>query len=252
VDRKATTKSFNFASKRNLDFYYVSAADGTNVVKVFEEAIRKGLECKEKPPDDFFVSWSYERWPMRGGCAERRSDRSVWLPAQDEVMEFLHEGEDVPLGGKRPVAAEAESGGDTATRDDAPPTDNAATEPVEAVTFAVTIPEGVEPGQQLQVHVYACDLKSWMALLKLSVSLYLWTCAKRRPHEACPWCVCGLVAGEHSRWTRTAGHGAAWRWSWAAVANHCATHRMSSANSHAPVSIQRSEARQRQLSGCTS
>jgi len=34
VDRKATTKSFNFATKRNLDFYYVSAADGTNVVKV--------------------------------------------------------------------------------------------------------------------------------------------------------------------------------------------------------------------------
>ena len=80
VDRKATTKSFNFATKRNLDFYYVSAADGTNVVKVcqcccgwlgvaapytlwtkhvaaqvFNEAIRKGLECKEKPPDDFFV-----------------------------------------------------------------------------------------------------------------------------------------------------------------------------------------------------
>jgi hypothetical protein len=86
VDRKATTKSFNFATKRNLDFYYVSAADGTNVVKVcrgtthipsrpcgvptaapckrdllelcaqvFNEAIRKGLACKEKPPEDFFV-----------------------------------------------------------------------------------------------------------------------------------------------------------------------------------------------------
>jgi hypothetical protein len=85
VDRKATTKSFNFATKRNLDFYYVSAADGTNVVKVccapdhmwsrsmqlyttawlmlfsqrsvqvFNEAIRKGVECKERPPDDFFV-----------------------------------------------------------------------------------------------------------------------------------------------------------------------------------------------------
>jgi len=28
LDRKSTTKSFNFATKRNLDFYYVSAADG--------------------------------------------------------------------------------------------------------------------------------------------------------------------------------------------------------------------------------
>ena len=34
VDPSATSKSFNFASKRNLDFHYVSAAEGTNVVKV--------------------------------------------------------------------------------------------------------------------------------------------------------------------------------------------------------------------------
>ena len=34
VDYKITQKNFNFANKHNLPFYYVSAADGTNVVKV--------------------------------------------------------------------------------------------------------------------------------------------------------------------------------------------------------------------------
>jgi Rab-like protein 2 len=63
LDPSATSKSFNFATKRNLAFQYVSAAEGTNVVKVFEEAIRLGIACKEKPPDDFF----------------------------DEVLEFLNE-----------------------------------------------------------------------------------------------------------------------------------------------------------------
>lgn len=34
ADLKATQKSFNFAKKLNLPLYFVSAADGTNVVKV--------------------------------------------------------------------------------------------------------------------------------------------------------------------------------------------------------------------------
>jgi hypothetical protein len=34
ADRTATEKTFKFAEKYNLPFYFVSAADGTNVVKV--------------------------------------------------------------------------------------------------------------------------------------------------------------------------------------------------------------------------
>ena len=39
VDYKVTSKSFNFASKRKLPFFFVSASDGTNVVKIFHMAI---------------------------------------------------------------------------------------------------------------------------------------------------------------------------------------------------------------------
>ena len=34
VDPSVTKKGFNFAKKHNMPFYFVSASDGTNVVKV--------------------------------------------------------------------------------------------------------------------------------------------------------------------------------------------------------------------------
>lgn len=38
ADINATQKSFNFAKKFSLPLYFVSAADGTNVVKVWSTA----------------------------------------------------------------------------------------------------------------------------------------------------------------------------------------------------------------------
>lgn len=51
MDYKMTQKSFGFATKYNLPFYFVSAADGTNVVKIFEEAIRSGVKYKDNSED---------------------------------------------------------------------------------------------------------------------------------------------------------------------------------------------------------
>ncbi|KXJ21587.1 rab-like protein 2A [Exaiptasia diaphana] len=51
VDYKVTQKSFNFPKKYNLPFYFVSASDGSNVVKVFREAIRLGVQYKENSTD---------------------------------------------------------------------------------------------------------------------------------------------------------------------------------------------------------
>lgn len=41
-----TQKKFRFAEKNNCPFYFVSAADGTNVVKVFTEIIKLGHHYK--------------------------------------------------------------------------------------------------------------------------------------------------------------------------------------------------------------
>lgn len=46
-----TTKNFKFADQNDMTFFFVSAADGTNVVKVFEEAIEAGLKYKRNGGD---------------------------------------------------------------------------------------------------------------------------------------------------------------------------------------------------------
>lgn len=51
VDLKVTQKSFNFAKKFNLPFYFVSAADGTNVVKIFSDAIKMAVSYKQNSSD---------------------------------------------------------------------------------------------------------------------------------------------------------------------------------------------------------
>eukprot|EP01137_Pigoraptor_chileana_P034934 Opistho-2@28208 len=52
VDYKVTQKSFNFAKKNGLPFYFVSASDGTNVEEVFNTIIRAAVHYKENS-DDF-------------------------------------------------------------------------------------------------------------------------------------------------------------------------------------------------------
>ena len=54
VDYKVTSKSFNFATKRGLPFFFVSASDGTNVVKMFNAVLEAALKRKEAPPDDYY------------------------------------------------------------------------------------------------------------------------------------------------------------------------------------------------------
>ncbi|KAM6044704.1 rab-like protein 2A [Theristicus caerulescens] len=51
VDMKGTQKSFSFAWKFSLPFYFVSAADGTNVVKLFNDAIKLAVAYKQNSGD---------------------------------------------------------------------------------------------------------------------------------------------------------------------------------------------------------
>ncbi|XP_022251635.1 rab-like protein 2A [Limulus polyphemus] len=51
VDFKVTKKSFNFPKKFGMPFYFVSASDGTNVVKLFKEAIQYAVQYKKNPTD---------------------------------------------------------------------------------------------------------------------------------------------------------------------------------------------------------
>ncbi|XP_064905572.1 rab-like protein 2A isoform X1 [Columba livia] len=51
ADMTMTQKSFSFARKLGLPFYFVSAADGTNVVKLFNDAIKLAVTYKQNSGD---------------------------------------------------------------------------------------------------------------------------------------------------------------------------------------------------------
>uniref|UniRef100_A0A8C5PD75 Rab-like protein 2A n=1 Tax=Leptobrachium leishanense TaxID=445787 RepID=A0A8C5PD75_9ANUR len=51
ADLRVTQKGFNFAKKNSLPFYFVSAADGTNVVKLFTDAIKLAVSYKQNSHD---------------------------------------------------------------------------------------------------------------------------------------------------------------------------------------------------------
>ena len=53
VNLEVTKKNFKFGEQYGLDFYFVSAADGTNVVKIFKETLRKAMSFKTNPPKSF-------------------------------------------------------------------------------------------------------------------------------------------------------------------------------------------------------
>lgn len=51
MDISATKKSFHFPRKNNLPHYFVSASDGTNVVRLFKDAIRAAVAYKQNSTD---------------------------------------------------------------------------------------------------------------------------------------------------------------------------------------------------------
>jgi len=55
-------KKFNFPHNNNLPFFVVSAADGTNVVRVVKEAIKLAIKNKEEPADEVMAEiWNLLR-----------------------------------------------------------------------------------------------------------------------------------------------------------------------------------------------
>lgn len=76
ADLKITQKSFNFAKKHGLPFYFVSAADGTNVVKLFRDTIKLAMSYKQNSSDFMDeVMRELENFDLEAN-AETRDDES--------------------------------------------------------------------------------------------------------------------------------------------------------------------------------
>ena len=54
IDKRCVERRYALADKLKCPFYLVSAADGTNVVRIFEELIKLGEEHKKNPKKDYY------------------------------------------------------------------------------------------------------------------------------------------------------------------------------------------------------
>jgi len=62
VQPEMAKKKFSFAEKHELPFYFVSASDGRNIVRVFKEAMSLAIKNKENPPDEVMAEiWNLLR-----------------------------------------------------------------------------------------------------------------------------------------------------------------------------------------------
>jgi Rab-like protein 2 len=56
MDEKATARKYKFIEEIGCEFNFVSAADGTNVVAVFKQALDMALHYKANPHADDFMA----------------------------------------------------------------------------------------------------------------------------------------------------------------------------------------------------
>ena len=55
IDERATQRKYKFVEDLGVPFNFVSAANGTNVVKIFREALDMAVHYKDNPPEDDFM-----------------------------------------------------------------------------------------------------------------------------------------------------------------------------------------------------
>ena len=56
LDPRTTKRSYKYIEDLKVPFNFVSAADGTNVVKIFRESLDLAIDYKANPPKDDFMA----------------------------------------------------------------------------------------------------------------------------------------------------------------------------------------------------
>ena len=56
MNEAAVTRRYKFVEEIECPLEFVSAANGTNVVSIFEQALKNGLHYKQNPHEDDFMN----------------------------------------------------------------------------------------------------------------------------------------------------------------------------------------------------
>jgi len=56
LDPRTTKRSYKYIEELKVPFNFVSAADGTNVVQIFKDALDLAIDYKQNPPKDDFMA----------------------------------------------------------------------------------------------------------------------------------------------------------------------------------------------------
>ena len=56
IDERATQRQYKFVEELGVPFNFVSAANGTNVVQIFKDALDMAIKYKEDPNKDDFMN----------------------------------------------------------------------------------------------------------------------------------------------------------------------------------------------------
>merc|ERR1711988_1966628 len=91
ADPQIATKKFNFPATHKLPFFFVSAADGTNIVRVFNEAIKLAIKNKEEPADEVMAEiWNLLQDDEASGTNADFDDGLLKSPAHGCSMSALN------------------------------------------------------------------------------------------------------------------------------------------------------------------
>ena len=75
MDEKVTTRRYKFVEEIGCPFNFVSAANGTNVVAIFQQALEMGAHYKENPHQDDFLN----------ECLDLLKDKPGQKTAEDDL-----------------------------------------------------------------------------------------------------------------------------------------------------------------------
>ena len=85
MDEKATQRKYKFIEEIGCEFNFVSAADGTNVVAVFKQALDLALHYKANPHADDFMNEVMDL--LKDSPAANADDDAFWK-TKSNILSF--------------------------------------------------------------------------------------------------------------------------------------------------------------------